>query len=182
MNKYINLFFAGITSKENESIDGCQDAFQVKENCIAIADGVSQSLYPKVWADLLVEHFCNSPDEIKEDWQKWLVPIQEEWLKTVTKRIETAKINKNPTWIDNQNRLTQFISAKSTLVGLQIKDNQMYISMIGDSCLFIWQDNKFKECIPYNSSSEFNDSPVFLQDLQKTINLNRHSTRKTLIK
>jgi len=52
MNKYINIFFAGKTSKENENNEDCQDAFQIKENCIAIADGASQSLYPKVWAEL----------------------------------------------------------------------------------------------------------------------------------
>ena len=58
------LIFRGKTHKENENISDCQDYYQtsIKDNCFAIADGASQSFYPSIWAELLVNHFCKNPD------------------------------------------------------------------------------------------------------------------------
>lgn len=60
----VMLIFKGKTHKENENISDCQDHYEISEknNCFAIADGASQSFYPSIWAELLVNHFCENPD------------------------------------------------------------------------------------------------------------------------
>ena len=42
----------------------------------AIADGATRSFFPKEWATLLVEHFCESTDFslAKTDWRDWIGP------------------------------------------------------------------------------------------------------------
>ncbi|MDR0834022.1 MAG: hypothetical protein LBN93_07575 [Candidatus Symbiothrix sp.] len=163
----LKIYFAGKVPKANENIDDCQDAFQVREKCAAIADGVSQSIYPAEWAELLVGRFCTKPEINRDTWQDWLQPIQDEWKTIAEKQVESAKKTGNPAWITNHNRLTQHISAKSTFVGLQIKNNRLHISLIGDSCLFIWKDGNFSECIPYKSSSEFDAYPGFFASIAR---------------
>ena len=49
-----------ITHKKAESQDDCQDAWCENEELgrYAVADGATRSFFPKEWAELLVEHFC----------------------------------------------------------------------------------------------------------------------------
>ena len=51
-----------IIQKEAENPADCQDACDQNDEKgrYAIADGVTRSFFPKEWATLLVEHFCES--------------------------------------------------------------------------------------------------------------------------
>ena len=92
----IECFFSGKIPKEQESDDDCQDQFLVKGNCLALADGASQSFYSSIWAKLLVENFCHNPDLNKDNWQSWLLSIQQDWLSLVKQRVEIAKSENKP--------------------------------------------------------------------------------------
>ena len=158
--------FSGRTHKENESINDCQDNFQFAENCFAIADGASQSFYSGVWSEMLVQHFCQNNYINTENWKDWLSPIQERWLSDINERVEKAKSENKPTWITNFNRLNAREPAVSTFVGLQFIEDKIKVSIVGDSCLFIFRNSEL-ESYPLQSSNSFNDKPKYFASYAK---------------
>ena len=65
-----------ITHKKGETLDDCQDAVQSNHDRAryAIADGTTRSLFPKMWADLLVNDFCEDTTLSleKQNWEEWI--------------------------------------------------------------------------------------------------------------
>ena len=127
--------YSFITHKKEESLDDCQDAFEVNEehSRYAIADGATLSFFPKRWAELLVQSFCKNPNlslRSQEDWKEWLVPIQEKWYQQVEERVKTL----------NLFYLTNSFNARdpavATFIGLQIDktEGKWQAIIIGDSC------------------------------------------------
>lgn len=161
--------FSDRTHKEMETISGCQDDFSHSEdkNCFAIADGATQSFYSSIWSKLLVDYFCENPEIDKNNWQEWLKPIQKEWLERVTAELKTAKSGNNPAWIEIENRLNRFESATSTFIGLQFIENQAKISIVGDSCLFIFQGNQLIQTHLLKKSTDFNNQPEYFGSRSK---------------
>jgi len=164
--------FSDRTHKEMETISGCQDNFSYNEakNCFAIADGATQSFYSSIWSKLLVDYFCENPQIDKNNWQEWLKPIQKEWLERVTAELKTAKSGNNPAWIEIENRLNRFESATSTFIGLQFIENQAKISIVGDSCLFIFQGDKLIKTYLLQKSADFNNRPGYFGSYPKNNN------------
>ncbi|TRU47945.1 MAG: protein phosphatase 2C family protein [Microcystis aeruginosa Ma_QC_Ca_00000000_S207] len=171
LNQNISVIhrFSYKTHKEMETMTSCQDDFSYNEakNCFAIADGATQSFYSSIWSRLLVEHFWENPDIDKENWKKWLKPIQEKWLEEVRNKLEIAKRDDNPAWIEIQNRLNCFESATSTFIGLQFIENQAKISIVGDSCLFIFKGNQLIQTHLLKKSTNFNDRPGYFGSRSK---------------
>jgi serine/threonine protein phosphatase PrpC len=161
--------FSGRTHKESESISDCQDHFKINEteSCFAIADGASQSFYPSIWAQLLVDHFCQNHEINQENWETWLQPIQKQWLEEVTKRVQKANLEKSPVWVTNQNRLNCCESGTSTFIGLRFIENQVEVSIVGDSCLFIFNEGQLIETYLLKKSSDFNNRPEYLASYSK---------------
>lgn len=161
--------FSHRTHKEMETISGCQDNFSCNEakNCFAIADGATQSFYSSIWSKLLVDYFCGNPEIDKNNWQKWLKPIQKEWLERVTAELKTAKSGNNPAWIEIENRLNRFESATSTFIGLQFIENQAKVSIVGDSCLFIFRGNQLIKTYLLEKSTDFNNQPGYFGSRSK---------------
>ncbi|MDB9386669.1 protein phosphatase 2C domain-containing protein [Microcystis aeruginosa] len=161
--------FSDRTHKEMETISGCQDNFSYNEakNCFVIADGATQSFYSSIWSKLLVNYFCENPEIDKNNWQEWLKPIQKEWLERVTAELKTAKSGNNPAWIEIENRLNRFESATSTFIGLQFIENQAKISIVGDSCLFIFQGNQLIQTHLLKKSTDFNNQPEYFGSRSK---------------
>ncbi|NCS29057.1 MAG: protein phosphatase 2C family protein [Microcystis aeruginosa F13-15] len=161
--------FSGRTHKEMETISGCQDNFSHSEdkNCFAIADGATQSFYSSIWSKLLVNYFCENPEIDQNNWQEWLKPIQEEWLKEVKAELEKAKSGDNNAWIEIHNGLNRFESATSTFIGLQFIENQAKLSIVGDSCLFIFQGNQLNKTYLLQKSTDFNNRPEYFGSRSK---------------
>ncbi len=169
----IQIIFSGRTHKESETITDCQDFFHqnLEQHCIAIADGASQSFYPSLWAELLVNHFCQNPDITPENWQLWLKPIQEKWLQKVQEKVETAQRDLTPVWVTNINRLNRRDSATSTFIGLKFLDNKIKVSLVGDSCLFIVKNHDYKNTLiasyPLENSQDFGNRPEYFASYEK---------------
>ena len=125
-----------IIHKEAESLEDCQDACAQnnEKRRYAIADGVTHSFFPKEWAALLVEHFCDNTDlsVARTDWRAWIAPIQQKWYE----QIEEKVCERNLFYLTNPFNSQE--SAVSTFIGIQFnKDNGEWEAMIvGDSCLF----------------------------------------------
>jgi hypothetical protein len=148
-----------ITYKKAESLNDCQDAFEVnKEHSrYAVADGATRSFFPKCWAELLVKHFCETPDLSLEgkNWKEWLVPIQAAWYKRVKKRVKAR----------NQFYLTNSFNARepavATFIGLEIDkvEWKWQAIIIGDSCLFHKSNSGFKSYL-IEKSEDFTSHPA----------------------
>jgi len=160
--------FSDRTHKEMETISGCQDNFSYNEakNCFAIADGATQSFYSSIWSKLLVDYFCENPQIDKNNWQEWLELIQQKWLEEVKAELEKAKSGNNFAWIEIYNGLERSKSAISTFIGLQFIENQAKISIVGDSCLFIFQGNQIKTYL-LKKSTDFNNQPEYFGSRSK---------------
>lgn len=161
--------FSDRTHKEMETISGCQDNFSYNEakNCFAIADGATQSFYSSIWSKLLVDYFCENPQIDKNNWQEWLELIQQKWLEEVKAELEKAKSGNNFAWIEIYNGLERSKSATSTFIGLQFIENQAKISIVGDSCLFIFQGNQLIQTYLLKKSTDFNNQPEYFGSRSK---------------
>lgn len=139
-----------------------QDAFDYSSDrtLVAIADGASTSLWPREWANLLVEHFCHHNQDsiasIYEQWEEWLRPLQEKW------RQHSLKSKKDPTipWYAQGSKDKDHGSA--TFVGLKIRPpNQAGEKIweafaVGDSCLFQIKANSDEiVAFPLHKSEQF---------------------------
>ena len=147
-----------ITHKKAESIDDCQDAIKVNEECsrYAVADGATLSFFSKQWAELLVEHFCEMPNLPlnAENWKQWLVPIQEKWYKQVEERVK----ERDQFYLTNS--FNEREPAVSTLVGLEVEKTkrEWRAVVVGDSCLFHKNSSGFRSYL-IEKSADFTDRP-----------------------
>lgn len=147
-----------ITHKKAESLDDCQDAIKVNEACsrYAIADGATRSFFPKQWAELLVERFCEMPTLSlnADNWKQWLVPIQEAWYKQVEERVKA----RDAYYLTNP--FNERETAVSTFVGLEVEKTkrEWKAVVIGDSCLFHKNRSEFKSYL-LEQSEDFTSRP-----------------------
>lgn len=158
-----------MTHKESENDSDCQDYCRIENNCCAIADGASQSFYPNLWAKLLVDNFCKNPNINEKNWETWLRDIQSDWLSIVTEKVDLLRDRKTSSWVTNQNRLNSREPATSTFVGLnfELLTDQLKVSIVGDSCLFILENDKLEKTYLLNCSDDFSDRPRYLASYRK---------------
>ncbi len=155
----LNLTFNRyITHKEGETIDDCQDAMHenVMLGRFAIADGATRSFFPKIWADLLVNHFCdNSIFSFKEkNWIEWLQPIQQEWYEKAEEKVK----DRNLFYLTNSFNTRE--PAAATFIGIEIdiKTEKWQAMIIGDSCLFHKTNSGFSSYL-IEKSVDFDSFP-----------------------
>ena len=150
-----------IIQKEAENPADCQDACDQNDEKgrYAIADGVTRSFFPKEWATLLVEHFCESINLslVKTNWRVWIGPIQQKWYEQVEEKVNV----RNLYYLTNSFNTKE--SAASTFIGIEFnKDNTEWEAMIvGDSCLFHKSGSGFDSYLIENSADFTNRPEVF---------------------
>lgn len=149
---------AFITQKKAEKASDCQDRFAVNKDTMmaAVSDGVSQSIFPDLWASLLVEHYTKKGQVTKED----RLDLCQQWRNLVQEYIEKEKaMGKNP-WRTESN-LAEGLSAGATLCGLKFtKDYHWVCDVLGDSCLIKIDDNSIE--IFSSEDKAFDTYPDFL--------------------
>ncbi len=155
----LNLTFSPyITHKDGESIDDCQDAMHenVKIGRFAIADGATRSFFPKIWAELLVRHFCQDSNFSfsERNWRDWLKPIQDEWYEIVKDSVRERDV------FYLTNSFNTRDAAVSTFIGIEIDNTEgkWQAVIIGDSCLFHKNDSGLKSYL-IEKSDDFTSLP-----------------------
>lgn len=151
-----------ITHKLKEHYFDCQDRYAV--NCelkrVAVSDGMSQSIFPDYWADILSSFYVNNGHCTEED----RIPLCNQWILRVNKYIENEKsLGKNP-W-----RLQNSISAKSgagaTICGVSFKNESDWQGhVLGDSCIIEIEKSNDKYIVNNIFSSEdkaFDSNPDY---------------------
>lgn len=150
---------AFITHKAKERITDCQDRFAVntETKIVAISDGVSQSIFPDYWADLLVTHFCKFGTLTEQE----RVALCDIWVQRVKNYISEEKAKGNNPWRTESN-LCEGISAGATLCGVKFEDADRWCcSVIGDSCL-ITVDANYDIEIFSSEDKNFDNEPDYL--------------------
>lgn len=150
---------AFITQKKAEKLSDCQDRFAVNKETmiVAVSDGVSQSIFPDLWANLLVEHYTSMGQLSEQDRQS----LCQRWKELVLKYIEEEKSKGNNPWRTESN-LAEGLSAGATLCGVKFtKDNHWTCDVLGDSCLIkINEDNSIE--IISSEDKAFDTYPDYL--------------------
>ena len=143
----------------------CEDVVcgNKSESRFAVADGVSNSFFSEIFAELITQEFCYGEriDLLfnKDTVMDWLIPIQKNWIKKVTESLSLIKESK---WIFN-NRFFRGDPAETTLTGIQLftKNNKIKLraAILGDSCLFHIREKEIISVHLIKCSNEFTEFP-----------------------
>ena len=150
---------AFITQHKAEKVSECQDRFAVNEETkiVAVSDGVSQSIFPDLWANLLVEHYTQK-GTLQESER---IELCNKWRKQVQEYIEAEKSKGNNPWRTESN-LAEGISAGATLCGLRFNSGSHWVcDVLGDSCLIKYNADNSVEIIS-SEEKAFDTYPDFL--------------------
>ena len=155
------------THKAAETPDDCQDAWALNKSTAryAVADGATRSLFPKQWAELLVNRFCkkNRLSLEKGNWQEWITPLQRDWLKEVTAIVQETKR------FISIDRLSKSEPAAATFIGLEFNKASMAwkAGIVGDSCLFQIRNSQLVESYLIKQSEDFDNHPEAFASFEK---------------
>jgi hypothetical protein len=137
-----------ITHKMAEHYSDCADRYAINttSNRFAIADGVSKSFFPDIWADILVNNFVSSDKDSEFSVEK----CQSEWLEKVTKKVHSpdAKWYTKNAFIKNESGLATFVT-------LRFENGKWLASALGDSFLFFVP----KESVCFDDWVKFSSKP-----------------------
>lgn len=160
------LIRAFITHKKAELYSDCQDRFRVNSDTksIAVSDGMSQSIFQKYWAQILVDTYTAT-----DDWVPNLESVREVsslWDKKVWEIVNQNKASEN----SQSNRagykaeylLKTGKSAGATILGLRFKNSLEWIcDVLGDSCMILIEDDHIKDIITSEDVDVFDNYPDF---------------------
>ena len=149
-----------ITHKLAEKDSDCQDYFRInsERKRVAISDGISQSIFPSEWAQLLVKFYVdNDVKDITDSIQK----LQCEWQQYAQNQLKQLEAEGLPTWL-LENSLAERQGAGATFCGIEFVDNNKWEGQIlGDSCLItVGADNSIIE-ICKSQEGEFGNHPEY---------------------
>lgn len=156
---------AFITHKLSEHYAECQDRFSINAShrTIALSDGMSQSIFPDYWADILSKFYadnghCSNDDRIK---------LCETWLAKVTSYLHNEKVEGRNPW-RLQNNLAAYNGAGATICGLTFDDsNNWHGHVLGDSCIIEVNvedpDNPFVNKIYTSEEKPFDSYPDYYE-------------------
>ena len=119
---------AFITHKKAEHFQDCQDRFSVNRDTksVAVSDGMSQSIFQKIWAEILVDAYTKSREwtpSNESDHSTVKTILSSTWKNRVKERLnEMQKEGRNTTRTENSLALGG--SAGATIVGVRFEGNK----------------------------------------------------------
>lgn len=122
-----------------ETMADCQDSYAVHaaNRAVAVADGVSQSLFPKAWADLLTRSFVGDRT-FRLDSPAKVEAVRREWWQYFAGRVEHMRRENAPALWYLEGCLADGRSAGSTLAGVRVKNaGAVAYEVLGDTCLIL---------------------------------------------
>ena len=149
---------AFITHKDQEQFSDCQDRFRVNKDTksIALADGMSQSIFQKTWAQLLVDNYTTI-----EQWEPTIGSVRElapQWHEQVMAIIPSLMPAAQRR---SRNSLAMGMSAGSTFVGIRFNENKWEGWVLGDSCLIVADKNNKVVKIETSQEGQFDSHPDY---------------------
>ena len=149
-----------ITQKACEQVSDCQDRFSINAatGSAAVCDGLSQSLFPKYWAEILADRYTAdggwfpTPENIAA-----LAPL---WRERVDGRLERFRAAGIDPW-RSESMLAQGCSAGSTLVGVRADDQFWRCDVLGDSCLVVTDGESILAIYSSMDTDRFDNHPDY---------------------
>ena len=154
------LIRAFITHKDAENFTDCQDRFSISADTksIALSDGMSQSIFQKYWAEILVNTYTSNLEWYPDIHSvRKLSPL---WMKKVHMYVEKQKEEGKNTWRVERN-LTDGLSAGATFLGIRFDGNKWECQVLGDSCLVEIHDYHIIDIKSSEATSSFNNYPDY---------------------
>lgn len=154
------LISAFITHKKAETFKDCQDRFSVNPatKSIAVSDGLSQSIFQKIWANQLVHTYTDKFDWVPNmESVKELAPI---WKNKVEEFIKSEEDKGNNPW-RAKNSLAENRSAGATILGIRFQEQSWTFDVLGDSCLILINNNHIEEIITSEIKESFDNYPDY---------------------
>ena len=161
------LISAFITHKKAEHFSDCQDRFSINADnkSIALSDGMSQSIFQKYWAEILVEKFTSTSDWVPNlESVKELAPV---WKDRVLEIVQRQKEEGNRSAWRAERNLIDGLSAGATFLGIRFNGNQWECDVLGDSCLIRIHDNKIIDIISSEAVTAFDSYPDYFDSNPK---------------
>ena len=126
---------AFITHKLKEQYSDCQDRFSINSDTksISLCDGMSQSLYPDLWADILSKHFTKENNWKPLDHES-IEFLAKKWKEEVFKELQKKKEGGEDPWL-LENNLLEGRSAGSTFIGCRFTVDKWNAVILGDSTI-----------------------------------------------
>ena len=149
-----------IVPKACEQAADCQDRFSINPvtGSVAVCDGMSQSFFPKYWAEILAERYTRekgwfpSPERVAE--------LGPSWKQRVESRLDRFRVAGINPW-RSEMMLREGCSAGSTLVGVRVDGNRWQCNVLGDSCLVVVEENRIEEICSSMDTSQFDNYPDY---------------------
>jgi hypothetical protein len=145
------------TPKSDESKESNQDfiGYDIKRKIFAIADGVTTSVFPEIWAKIIVNQFLENTfrdkDLSNEFLKNWLFIAIEKFSESISK-LDIDQFMRD---------LAVDKGAATTFLGCQILDQKktkkIRIWAIGDSNIFHINNNKIQNLFPVAKIEEFSN-------------------------
>lgn len=156
------VVYAFITHKVAEHYIDCQDRFSVNidTKSVAVSDGMGSTWQQKIWAKLLVETFAN--DASWDPNVESIKQLSSIWKQQVIEFIDRQrKEDVHPSVIfRNERNLVGGKSAGATFVGIRYNGNEWKGTVLGDSCLIVWDGEK-AEFYTSQDGDEFDSYPDY---------------------
>ena len=151
---------AFIVPKGAESENDCQDRFSINAatGSVAVSDGMSQSLFPKYWAEILADRYTS-----ERDWfpsHENVRALSQIWREMVEARLEAMRRNGINTW-RTENMLADGMSAGATLVGVRTTDTGWECNVLGDSCLVVVKEDRIDDIHSSMDTGSFGNYPDY---------------------
>lgn len=136
------------THKRGETDSDIQDYIGInnEKQRFALSDGVTNSVLPQLWAQLLVEDYLNV--ESADDFPSPNLPSIFLEKKNNAKEFMTED---QLFMLDLAEE--EFVTSAATFAGISIGDDILSWKVIGDSCIFILFENGEIKCISSNKNS-----------------------------
>lgn len=141
-------------------------AMNVELGRFAVADGVSQSFLPNLWAEILCEAFVKSQVKADKNWIEEYAVSQmasdcHYWGQQSEAFLSNGTEDEN-FWL--QLKRDKYHYAGSTLVGIVFADKLLHYNVLGDSCLFLYNKGtgKLNSYSTVNEQEGFTNHPDFL--------------------
>lgn len=156
---------AFITHKKAEHFQDCQDRFSVNRDTksVAVSDGMSQSIFQKIWAEILVDAYTKSREwtpSNESDHSTVKTILSSIWKNRVKERLnEMQKEGRNTTRTENSLALGG--SAGATIVGVRFEGNKWNGDVLGDSCLIEVKDSKIVRFLSSQDGDGFDNHPDY---------------------
>src|SRR5579884_2083861 len=163
--------------KTEHGEEGCQDAYRLDESkgLFAVADGAGTSLFPAIWARVLVERFIAVPlmsdHPFEVEW--WLRPALEIY------KTRIPAMSQLRDWSIQQKALSQ--SSDSTLAAVRIVASdatsaRAQLLVFGDSCVIIGnRQTRNIRSFALHDPDQFAQPPVCLPSLLRVFNRDFHT-------